>query len=50
MYIFSEYMDKLKDKMLAELKPGSIIISNTFQFKELEPTMIIDKYFIYKIK
>jgi SAM-dependent methyltransferase len=50
LYIFSEYMNKLKDKLFKDLKSGSIIVSNTFQFNNVEPDKIIDRYYIYIIK
>lgn len=49
LYIFREHMDKLKEKFEEELKPGSIIISNTFRFKDLEPDQEYGRFAIYKI-
>lgn len=47
MYIFSEHMDKLKGKLFNELRPGSVIITNTFKFTDLKPDLEIDRYKIY---
>ena len=43
-------MEKLKEKFLKELKPGTIIISNTFAISGLKPTQIIEINDIYKTK
>ncbi len=50
MYIFSEHMDKIKDKLLKEMDKGSIIVTNSFKFSNLEPDAKIGKYNIYYIK
>lgn len=49
LYIFREHMDKLKDKFKTELKPGSVIISNTFRFKDWEPDEEYGRFAIYKV-
>jgi len=50
MYIFSEHMDKIREKLFSEMKPGSMVISNTFKFKDLEPDQVIGKFNIYRVK
>jgi hypothetical protein len=50
MYIFSEHMDKIKDKLMNEMEKGSIIITNAFKFKDLEADAKIGKYNIYYVK
>lgn len=48
-YIYSEHMEKVREKLYKELKPGSIIISNVFKFKDIEANRKIGNYLIYKI-
>ncbi|MDQ7020886.1 MAG: hypothetical protein Q9M91_03495 [Candidatus Dojkabacteria bacterium] len=43
-------MDKLKDKLFEEMKNGSIILTNTFKFKNIEPDKSYKRFHIYKIK
>ncbi|MEP7104081.1 MAG: hypothetical protein ABI721_05215 [Candidatus Dojkabacteria bacterium] len=50
MYIFSEHMDRIKQKLFSEMKPGSMVISNTFKFKDLEPDQVVGRFNIYKVK
>jgi SAM-dependent methyltransferase len=50
LYIFSEHMDKLKHKLFNEMKPGSVIITNTFKFTNVEPDEQIDRFYIYYVK
>ncbi len=50
MYIFPEYMEKLKEKLFSELPKGSMIISNTFKFHGVEPDERIEKFNIYYVK
>lgn len=51
MYIFSEHMDNIKEKLFSEMKPGSMVISNTFKFKGLEPDKVVGKRFnVYIVK
>lgn len=50
IYLLPKTMEKLEKKILDEMKPGSIIISHAFSFKNIEPIEIIDKNIkIYKI-
>ncbi len=50
LYIFSEHMNEIKDKLLSEMKVGSVLITNSFKFGDLQPDAKIDKYHIYYIK
>ncbi|MEO6729423.1 MAG: hypothetical protein ABIM99_05895 [Candidatus Dojkabacteria bacterium] len=50
IYIFSEHMDKIKEKLFSEMKPGSMVISNTFKFKGVEPDKVVGRFNIYTIK
>ena len=49
VYLFPEYMDKLKQKFKAELKDGSYIICNTFSLKGMEPIRKSGKLYIYQL-
>lgn len=49
-YLFPELMEKLEDKLFAELPKGATILSNTFTFKKHKPEKTIEKrFFLYKI-
>ena len=48
-FLLSDHMEKLKNKLINEMKEGSIIISNTFKLKGVEPIALSDKFYIYKI-
>ncbi|MFS8131446.1 MAG: hypothetical protein ACMG57_05740 [Candidatus Dojkabacteria bacterium] len=50
MYIFSEHMEKIREKLFSEMKPGSMVISNTFKFKDLKPDKVIGRFNIYIVK
>ena len=50
MFIYSEQMDKLQNKLFRELKPNSVIISNTFNFSEVKEDRKIGNYYVYYIK
>lgn len=52
LYIFPEHMDELAEKLFSELKPGSVIITNTFNFKNqaYKPDKELERYYIYKIR
>lgn len=43
-YLIDKQMDKLQEKLQKELKPGALIISNTFKFKNwpLEREIVLD--------
>lgn len=48
-YLFPELMEKLEDKLFAELPQGAIVLSNTFTFKKHLPEKVIEKkFFVYK--
>ncbi len=49
MYIFPEHMEEIKDKLLKEMQPGSMIITNTFTIKGMEPVKKVDRFYLYKI-
>jgi hypothetical protein len=40
-------MNKIKNKLFQELKPGSVIISNTFPFTGITPDLEFDRFKIY---
>ncbi len=44
-YLLPEILQKLDDKLYTELKPGTKIISNTFQIPGRKPTQVIAKQF-----
>lgn len=49
-YLYPKTMDKLEQKLYKEMKPGSLIISNTFQFKNKKPLAKLEnKIFVYKV-
>lgn len=52
LYIFPEHMDEISDKLFKELKPGSVIITNTFNFKNpaYKPDREFERFYIYEIK
>lgn len=50
LYIFGEHMDAIRTKLIKELTPGSVMVTNTFKFKDLEPDLKDDRYYIYYIK
>jgi len=49
LYIFPEHMDAVKDKLFTQMKPGSIIITNTFKFSDIEPNQKFEKLHIYYV-
>jgi len=40
-YLITDEMKRLEEKLYEELKPGAIIISNTFRFKNWQPQKVI---------
>lgn len=50
LYIFREHMDLILPKLQKEMRPGSVIVTNTFKFSNLTPDKTIDRYNIYYIK
>lgn len=52
-YLYPGIMQKLEPKLFSEMKPGSIVISNTFAIKNREPINKIEgkgaKILIYKV-
>lgn len=50
LYIFTDHMDKIKDKLFKEMKPGSVIITNTFTFTDIEPDDVYDRFNLYYVK
>lgn len=49
LYIYPEHMEKIKFKLFKELKPGSLVISNTFKFSDIKPTREFGRYFVYTV-
>lgn len=45
VYLLPEILQKLDDKLYTELKPGSKIISNTFQIPGKQPAQVLYKQF-----
>jgi predicted RNA methylase len=43
LYLLPKSMLQLEDKILDEMKEGSIIVSHAFSFKKLQPIEVIDK-------
>lgn len=50
LYIFPEFMDQLQSKLFREMKPGSIVLTNTFSFSNIEPDEKNNNFYIYKVK
>jgi hypothetical protein len=51
VYLLPGTMKKLQTKVLAEMKPGSLVISQSFSFPKLKPIKQVGKdIFVYKIK
>jgi len=52
IYLFSDYMARLEDRVFTTKKQDAIVICNTFSFKNHEPFEIIsdwkDKIYLYK--
>ncbi len=49
IYLLPAAMEKLLPKFQRQLRPGSIVISNTFQFKEMQPDQVLNsQFYIYK--
>ncbi|BCX14027.1 MAG: hypothetical protein KatS3mg085_559 [Candidatus Dojkabacteria bacterium] len=49
LYLYPEVMEKLETKIFSEMKPGSLIISNSFSFKHHKPIFETKKIKIYKV-
>jgi hypothetical protein len=47
LYLPQELMANLEIKLQKELKPGSLIISNSVSFRNWQPSFKQDKLFIY---
>ncbi len=50
MYLFPTVMGKLKNKLFSEMKPGSVIVSNTFTIPGVKEDEKVDNFYIYRIK
>lgn len=50
IFLFSQDMDKLQGKLYKEMPKGSLIISNTFKFSDIEPDYSVSKFHIYTVK
>lgn len=51
IYLYPGLMERLEEKIFSELKPGGIVISNTFVFKDRVEKEVVDKQFnIYTLK
>jgi len=51
IYLLPKTMSKLEEKIIAEMKSGSLVISHTFSFPNLEPIHSIEnKVKVYRIK
>jgi len=54
LFLFPELMDKLLPKLEKELKPGAIVISNSFKFskklpsKAIESPIVLESLYFYK--
>jgi len=40
-------MEKLKEELLPQLRPGALIVSNTFVFRDWEPCRVDEKNRVY---
>jgi len=45
VYLYPGLMERLEDKIFSELKPGGLVISNTFVFKNRPERGVVDKQF-----
>jgi len=49
-YLSNQHMKNLENKMTDELKPGSVVISSTFQFSKKKPDKIVPLTGVYDTK
>ncbi len=49
-YLFPGTMHELEEKIFSEAKTGTIIISNTFKFKDHEPNTSRNKVLVYRVQ
>jgi len=49
-YLSNQHMAELEGKMTKELKPGSVVISSTFQFAQKKPDKIVPLTGVYDTK
>ncbi len=49
IYLLHQGVDKLEEKLKKELKKGSIIITQTYHFKNLKPQKTDGDFWVYKI-
>ena len=50
MYLYPNYMQQMEARLFLEMPKGSLILSNTFAFKEHKPEDKIGKLLIYLVK
>lgn len=48
-FLMPKFMADFEKKMIRELKPGSLVISYTFELPNLTPILKQNNYFVYKI-
>jgi 16S rRNA A1518/A1519 N6-dimethyltransferase RsmA/KsgA/DIM1 with predicted DNA glycosylase/AP lyase activity len=49
IYLYPRHMQLLEDRLFAEMPRGSVILSNTFEFKKHAPEEKIGKLLIYRV-
>lgn len=49
-YLFPETMEELEEKIFKEMKPGSIVVSNTFKFKHHKGIDKGNRIWVYEVK
>lgn len=47
LYLLPKTVQKIAPQIWSQLKPGSILITNTFSYKDLRPSQIVGKISIY---
>jgi len=50
LYIFNEQIHRLQKKLFEEMPKGSILITNTFKIKDVEPDKKLDRIYLYYVK
>jgi 16S rRNA A1518/A1519 N6-dimethyltransferase RsmA/KsgA/DIM1 with predicted DNA glycosylase/AP lyase activity len=49
MYLMTEVLANIEDKLFSQMPKNAIIISNTFQFKKHKPEKVIGKLYLYRV-
>lgn len=49
LYIFPDHMDSVSGKLFSQMKSGSVVVTNTFKFKDKTPDKTMGRYYIYYV-